>query len=203
MPPVTGKKIVLLGDSLSASSSSPGGQIAKHLTAHGAQVKIYAKVGRSARSFLREPDHQQQVQAIAAWQPDLAIVMLGTNDIGFSSTANRQAMAQVRLELASTGAQVWAIGPPAFAPGVRDGGQAVVDVMRDVFGPGRFMDLRRLTADLTASPGRAGDNIHFTAHGGAVVGQRVAQDFQAMGSGQAGVAVGIVTVLVLGWLLLR
>ncbi len=203
MPSVKGKRVQIVGDSLSASTSSPGGQLAQQLTAAGATVKVNAKVGRSARSFLREPDHADQVRVIGAWQPDLAIVVLGTNDIGYSASANRTAMAQVRAELGATGAQVWAIGPPAFAPGVRDGGAGVVDIMREVFGSGRFLDMRPLTLDITGAPGRAGDQIHFTATGGALVGQRLAQRFEQVGGGGAGVAVAIATVVLLGWVLSR
>lgn len=203
MPSVKGKRVQIVGDSLSASTSSPGGQLAARLTAAGADVHVNAKVGRSARSFLRESDHADQVKKIDDWQPDLAIVMLGTNDIGYAAGVNRTAMGQVLIELRASGAQVWAVGPPAFAPGVRDGGAGVVDVMREVFGSGRFLDLRPLTSDLTAAPARAGDQIHFTAQGGALVGQRLADRFQQAGGGGATLAVALGTVLLLGWVLSR
>lgn len=192
MPPVAGQRVLIFGDSLSASSAAPGGVLARELTARGATVQINAKVGRSAWSFYNHEDHAAQLAAALAWKPDLVIVELGTNDIGLRDPTNP--MADLRNSLRAGGADVWAIGPPSFAAGVRPGGDGMAVTMRDVFGADRFIDWRPLSKDQT-STGRIADQIHFTAAGAEIAGKRLATAFVDAGGGIGWVALGIVAAL--------
>lgn len=202
MPSVRGKKVLILGDSLSAAAAAPGGQLAAHLQAAGGDVRVNAKVGRSAISFHREPTHAAQLGEIHAWDPDLVVVALGTNDIGYAAGANRAAMIQVRDQLGRGGADVWAFGPPSFAPGARDGGDEVAATMKDVFGA-RFLDARPLTADLTGTLHRSADRIHFTTAGGKLAGQRMAARFVDAGGARLGLGVALFAVFVAGYFYFR
>lgn len=205
MPSVRGKTVVIVGDSLSAGDISPGHHFAQRLRQQGAaKVVVNARVGRSAWNFYKREDVDQQLLAIAAVHPDLAIVILGTNDIGLSMPLDQARMVTLRDQLAHTGAQVWAFGPPAFPPGSREeGGSAeVMTMMHTVFGD-HLLDLRALTRDMTkaGAGGRSSDGVHFTAAGGKTVGDRMAKAFTSEGDG-----IGWVPVLALafvGYLLLR
>lgn len=199
MPPVSGKRVVIFGDSLSASSSSPGGVLAAHLTTKGATVKINARVGRSAYNFYGREDTTAQLRELDAFAPHIAIVELGTNDIGLSLAVDQAKMIQIRDGLARAGAtEVWAVGPPSFADAARAQGAAqVVGMMRHVFG-GKFIDMRSLTADMTTA-GRNADGIHFTAEGGAIVGGRLAHAFLDASASGPFVVIAAVTLAALAW----
>lgn len=198
MPDVTGKRVLIVGDSLSASSAAPGGVLAQNLRG-AAEVLINAKVGRSAKSFWSEG----ALLVPAGFQPDVAIVVLGTNDIVVGAGSDATAMTRIRNDLAGTGAEVWAFGPPAFAPGHRLelGQPGVVDMMEDVFGS-RFIDLRPITADLVGAGQRTSDGIHFPASTGKVAGERMAKAFLEAGGGM-GWTIGLLAATVIGYLLLR
>jgi lysophospholipase L1-like esterase len=182
MPSVSGKRVVIFGDSLSSGVASPGGVLGSHLNLKGAVVKINARVGRSANNFYGREDVVGQLRDIDAFAPHLAIVELGTNDIGLSLAVDQAKMTQLRDGLARAGAtEVWAIGPPAFADAtLSQGAAAVVDMMRRVFGD-RFIDARPLTADMTTT-GRTADGVHFTSSGGSTAGSRLAAAFLGAGS---------------------
>ncbi len=204
MPEVSNRRVFILGDSMSSGASSPGGVLAKQLTAAGATVKVNAKVGRSAWNFYGSEDAAAQLAAASAWRPHLAIVQLGTNDIGLSLSVDRNRMIQLRDDLARGGADVWALGPPAFAAGVSEahGVDAVAAMMKDVFGS-RFIDMRSMTKDLlTTSQGRATDGVHFTADGGGIAGRRAASAF--MNANDAGITLlAVLAAGVLAWVMLR
>jgi lysophospholipase L1-like esterase len=161
VPDVHGKKVLVFGDSLSAGQFSPGKVMAGQLDG-AAEVRINARV----------------LAAIRAFDPDLIVVVLGTNDIGLSMAKDKARMNELRDAFDAGGAEVWAFGPPSFAAGTREqaGSTAVVSMMKSVFGD-RFLDLRPLTADLTASASRTTDRVHFTATGGKVAGDRMADRF--------------------------
>ncbi|MCC7024613.1 MAG: SGNH/GDSL hydrolase family protein [Thermomicrobiales bacterium] len=203
--PIRGQRVVIVGDSLSAGPHTPGQVLADRLAAAGADVRVNARVGRSANNFYGREDWRGQLQQIAATHPDVAIVVLGTNDIGLSMTVDAQRMTQLRDALAGAGADVYAFGPPTFPPGTRlvAGQPQVVRMMRDVFGGDRFIDLTPLTADLVTSQHRTGDQVHFTAAGGDVAGQRMADAFLRASSAPGGGWPVAVALLVAGWFLLR
>lgn len=206
MPPINGLRIVIVGDSLSAGPHTPGQVLADQLSVRGATVTVNARVGRSANNFYGREDWRAQLQQIASARPDVAIVVLGTNDIGLSMAVDGQRMTQLRDALAGAGADVYAFGPPAFPPGSRlvAGQPAVVAMMRGVFGA-RFHDLTPRTADLVTTKYRTGDQVHFTAAGGDVAGQRMAQTMidQLRATDPAGGWPVAVALMVAGWFMLR
>lgn len=179
MPDVRGKRLLLFGDSLSASPAAPGQVMASRLGA--AAVRVDARVGRSANNFYAREDHEALIAADLAWRPDVVIVWLGTNDIGLSMSVDGARMAQIQRELGAGGAEVWALGPPAFpktgeGSRLEAGAPAVVAMMASVF-RGRFIDIRGASAPMAPAGqnGRAADGIHFTAAGGEALGARLAQ----------------------------
>lgn len=159
-------------------SSAPGDLMASHLLEQGfaSAARLDARVGRSAYNFWRREDAQGLLKRDATWRPSIAIVMLGTNDIGLNLAVDEKSMRNIRDWLKATGAEVWGIGPPSFADPVRmRGTDGIVLMMRRVFGS-RFIDARPLTTDLVRK-GRAGDLIHFTGDGSRLFGARLAQAF--------------------------
>ncbi len=162
----SGKRVFVLGDSLSLYSKTPGGAFADALRAHGAQVTLNAKSGRSAASFFVGEDGRGILAA--AGKPDIIYVLLGTNDIWMSNLqADARYMARIRDAFPAS--EVWAIGPPSFAnPQTATGAARVVAMMKSVFP--NFIDLR----PLTPSTGRSPDGVHFTSAGGVELGKRLA-----------------------------
>lgn len=160
-------------------NSMPGDLLASRLLEDGtaSAARLDARIGRSAYNFWRRENATALLKADLAWQPTLAIVFLGTNDIGLNMSVDEQSMLRLRQWLESSGAEVWAIGPPSFADPERMAGAGpVVAMMRRVFG-NRFIDARPLTKDLTRQ-GRAGDLIHFNADGSKIFAARLANAFQ-------------------------
>lgn len=202
MPDVTGKDVLIVGDSLSASSVAPGAVLGQNL-AGANSVTINAKVGRSARSFYGSEGGAQQIQTALAAAPDVVIVVLGTNDIVVGPDADVGYMQQLHDDLASQGADVWAFGPPAFAAGHRlEGGEpGIVSMMQDIFGD-HFIDLRPLSTDLVSPSLRTADGIHFVASSGQALGQRMAQTFQSQGN-TMGLGWALLAAGVAAWFLFR
>lgn len=180
MPDITGKRVLIFGDSLSTGAGSPGFAMGAELAKHGAKVFFDTRIGRSANNFFAREDYGSK---LSAGPYDVVIVQLGTNDIGLSMQVDGERMARIRDAFAKH-ADVWAFGPPSFATDVSEhaGAPAVVGMMQSVFGR-KFIDLRTLSADLTTT-GRASDGVHFTAAGGQVLGGRMAKTF--MNSESAG-----------------
>lgn len=195
---------MVVGDSLSAGPHTPGQVLADRLAAQGATVAVNARVGRSANNFYGREDWRAQLAQIAAGHPDVAIVVLGTNDIGLAMSVDAQRMTQLRDALAAAGADVYAFGPPAFPPGTRlvPGQPQVVQMMRGVFAD-RFIDLTPITADLVTSKHRTGDQVHFTAAGGDIAGQRMADQFLQAAAAPGGGWPVAVALMIAGWFLLR
>jgi len=165
-------RIYLLGDSLSSGSSSPGAKFAKLLTAQGHEVRVNAKVGRSAYGFLRLEDGANQLAEAAAWKPARVYIWLGTNDIGLAIGPVTTAMRRIRD--AFPGSEVWAFGPPDFPEWTEEHALAglVLGAMLGVYEP-RFVNLVPLTADMLEAPMRASDGVHFTAAGGTELAKRM------------------------------
>jgi lysophospholipase L1-like esterase len=202
VPSVAGKTVLLIGDSLTASPVGPGGVLARELRSAGAAVvDVNAKVGRSAYSFLKEGGEQQLAQLDR--RPQIAIVMLGTNDTGYSTTTTATSMAKLKLLLDGLGAKVYAIGPPLFAStsSAHAGRQPVVAAMQQVFGAG-FIDAGPATADLVAN-GRTPDQVHFTAAGGEIAGVRLARSFLSTSGGLLVSLLIGAGLLVVGYMLAR
>lgn len=170
-------KILILGDSLSTGTTSPGGVLGAKLRASGYDVAVNGKVSRSAVNFWSGTNGENGaavVAGLAAARPDIVIVMLGTNDLGLNATADQAAFA--RIAAAFNGAELWAVGPPAFARAdLTNKAPAVYETLVRVFGRGRVIDWRPLTADIVSEgQGRSKDGVHFARLGAAVAGGRLA-----------------------------
>lgn len=182
-------RVLLIGDSMShhgvdnapnvaeissfPKGDSPGSQMLGWLRQAGATAtRVDAKIGRSAYSLFRSEPGDQLLAADRAWQPDLVIVMLGTNDLGLNASVDKTYMQRIRDSF--PGVEVWGIGPPDFAnPTLHAQTNAIVGMMRDVFGP-RFIDARPLTQDYLTRYRSSGDGVHFWGEGAEVFGYRLA-----------------------------
>ncbi len=210
MPNVSGKRVLIFGDSMSAGAGSPGDELGRNLASTGATVTTNALVGRSANNFFGREDVAGQFADIAAFAPQVVIVQLGTNDIGLSMAVDGARMEQLRAAFAGSGADVWAIGPPTFpssGPGADQtpGAPSVVAMMTDVFGASRFIDMRPLTADMAIAGqgGRAADGTHFTSAGGQVIGKRLADEFMKAGGPPIGTVLMALLFGTLAWAIAR
>jgi len=201
---IRGERILILGDSLSAlppyttqqstivdvlpgtSASSPGGVLAKHLLAQGAQaVRVNARVGRSAISFMNlEKGLSQIASDISAFRPTKVIVFLGTNDIDRGVTPDAlarttTALRGIRDAFHLARAEVVALGPPSYKQArYTDGAPAVLATLQNVFGPDRVLDLQPLVPDAQ----RTTDGIHFTAAGAQAIAPVIAARITALGT---------------------
>lgn len=200
------QRILLFGDSLSHGARSPGGYMLRALRAAGAvATRVDARVGRSAHSFFQREDHGQLLAADVAWRPTIAIVWLGTNDIGLNLDADAAALTRIRDALGADGARVVAITPPTFpsVPRLRDGRAAVEAMIRAVFGT-EVVD----AGPVTPTKGRAADGVHFTSAGARVLGDALAA---ALAPPRAASVAGPLSLVALGltlgggaiWVLLR
>jgi lysophospholipase L1-like esterase len=158
-----GERVLVFGDSLSASPSSPGGVLGDLLRRDGAVVKIDAFSGRSAYNFFstREP-YAAKLASDRNFKPTIVIVFLGTNDVASGVGATKDEPFMRQIHDAFPGAQKIAIGPPAFTTPRADlntKSQPIVDMMSRVFGSG-FVDARPLTP-----VGGRTDGVHFSSTG--------------------------------------
>lgn len=193
-----GRRILVFGDSLTHRGATtapdgvpalplanrtgtPGDLLASYLlTAGAAAVRVNGRVSRSAINLWKGNNGENGAAVVAAEagaRPDLVIIMLGTNDLGMGATADAAAFRRLRDAFAGYGAEVWAIGPPAFARAdLSAKAVTVYQTLAQVFGANRVIDARPLSADvLTTAQGRAGDGIHFAGSGASKVAARLAQ----------------------------
>lgn len=155
---VRNRRILLIGDSHSAGTSTPGGRLAAELQSRGAaNVRVDARKGRSAVSLWKEAGVAQAMAANVDWKPDIVVVMLGTNDATLTGVkADEAAFRRIVAAFPSTVALV-AIGPPTFPtrPDLERGAVNVYATLARVFGPGSVIDARPLGATDTG--------YHFTS----------------------------------------
>lgn len=190
---VRGKRVLIFGDSLThrgareapdgvtvtegilRSSSSPGDLLASQALVSGASAaRINGRVSRSAWSFLTKEAAASIIAQELAWKPDVVIIMLGTNDLGLTAASNQRYFTQLRAAFAANGAEVWGIGPPAFADvELAAQADAVTGVERSVYGA-RFLDLRPLTEAYKVF-GRASDGVHFTSLSAPLIASAIAK----------------------------
>jgi lysophospholipase L1-like esterase len=179
------KRILIVGDSMSADAQSPGAYLAAQLKDRGAAAtSIDAKVGRSAVSYLSlENGAQVLANEIKSFKPDIGIIVLGTNDLSRSVTKTEAAFTTLRDAFLAYNIPVLFIGPPLFVGSVKDQdlgksynelANATIAAAQRVFGLG-FIDARPMTTDLlTTAQGRAGDLVHFTSKAAQIWGTRMA-----------------------------
>lgn len=222
-----GKRVLVFGDSLThrgsrtapdarevtegvdRTSGAPGDLLASHLLQLGAAAaRINGRVSRSAYNFFRIEDATDILAEEVAWKPDLVFVFLGTNDLGLNAAKDAAAFEALRQPFADAGAEVWAIGPPAFAKDTaRAQAKVVYKTLAKVFGRDRVLDLRPLSQDAA----RTDDGVHFTAQGAAQVAAALADRIEAEGRLAAispwrrvGVAGAVASgFVVLAWLIRR
>lgn len=217
-----GRRILVFGDSLTHRGArtapdgvpalplanrtgTPGDLLASYLlTAGAAAVRINGRVSRSAVNLWKGNNGENGAAVVATEagaRPDFVIIMLGTNDLGMGATADAAAFQRLRDAFASYGAEVVAIGPPAFARAdLNAKAVTVYQTLARVFGTNNVIDARPLSADVvTPAQGRAGDGIHFAGSGASKVAARLAQAVLARpgrvaagGSGDAGVSPPVV-----------
>jgi lysophospholipase L1-like esterase len=175
---VRGKKVLVFGDSLSASDGAPGGVLAARLRDAGAIVRRNGRVSRSAVNLFSGKNGENGAAVIAAevsYRPDIVLVVLGTNDMGLNAQADAAAFTRIRDAFTTGGAKVYAIGPPAFSRADHARESVVVyDTLGRVFGAGNVIDWRALSGDQVSPPARSADLVHFTSAGAQVAGQRLA-----------------------------
>lgn len=173
---VRGERIIVFGDSTSHHgadnapeiwdvdtgsgrvSGQPGDLLASMLAEQGAAaVRVNARVGRSAHNFFGREDVTSLLGSDQAFAPTKVLVILGTNDMGLNLEVDGAEMEKLRDFYKGLGAEVWAVGPWAYASEqLNQQAEPVVSMMQDVFGS-RFIDPRPVTAVV----GRARDGIHF------------------------------------------
>jgi lysophospholipase L1-like esterase len=193
-----GRRILVFGDSLTHRGArtapdgvpalplanrtgTPGDLLASYLlTAGAAAVRVNGRVSRSAINLWKGNNGENGAAVVAAEagaRPDLVIIMLGTNDLGMGAAADAAAFQRLRDAFAGYGAEVVAIGPPAFARAdLNAKAVTVYQTLARVFGANDVIDARPLSADVvTTAQGRAGDGIHFAGSGASKVAARLAQ----------------------------
>jgi lysophospholipase L1-like esterase len=217
---IRGERILILGDSLSASAFSPGGVLGQLLHGAGAQdVHINARVGRSAISFIQGENGLSQIASdISQFKPTKVIVFLGTNDINRGMTTpelarTATAMKAIRDAYKLAHAEVVALGPPSYdAIKFETAAPLMLDTIRGVYGIDRTLDIR----PLTEMAQRSGDGIHFTADGARDAAPQIAAALATLGvqpsmastgmstGAKIGLgALGVVGVVAASWFALR
>jgi lysophospholipase L1-like esterase len=228
---LTNKRVLVFGDSLThrgsndapngrdvtegitRSSSSPGDLLASYLVVKNgaAAARINGKVSRSAYNFWRIEDAEAILKEEAAWNPNVVFVFLGTNDLGLNTSKDKEAFVKLHDALGINGADLWAIGPPAFADQTdTDRSPAVYRTLKSVFGSDHVIDLRDLTQDLK-TVGRTSDGVHFTVSGAKTAASRLSKQIAKTTESTPAVAkieghpvaIGLGIGLVLGLLVLR
>ncbi len=216
---VRGERIIIFGDSLShpgadsapviqeitlgsnRSSSAPGDLLGSYLLEQGAEaVRVNAKVGRSALSFISTEPAAQLIATDQAFKPTKVVVMLGTNDAERDLAKTEAAMTQIRDAYKSMGAEIWAIGPMTYVgngAALNDSASRVFTTMQRVFDKAQTVDAR----PLSIGAARAGDGIHFTPAGAAQLAPKLAQTLLTSSSTVGrNIAIGFVGVFTLGLL---
>jgi lysophospholipase L1-like esterase len=176
---------------------TPGQFLATALEQAGAKrVRVQARGGRAAAHWIKHRDCVKKdtqgdctefypkrgleiiADEIRDHRPDIAIIILGTNDLSYDVQTNRTAFTQLKTPFDLAGIPVFHIGPPAFDPTQRAKEYKlagnVVAVGRELFGK-RFLDAQPMTQDiLTPEQGRAGDFVHFKLAGAKLWATRMA-----------------------------
>lgn len=155
-----GKKILLLGDSLSVKPEGTlGQQLAKLLRGAGAEVTVNALGGRSANSFiagskgLKEPKKgEEQLQEAIDQGVDTAVILLVTNDLAglakeSSLKTTKKNFQKIVKKLRDAGVTVYGIGAihykerPEFHPFE----ERLNEALLDVYGADFFVNAGPLT----------------------------------------------------------
>ena len=153
------KSVLIIGDSLSDGSHTPGAYLMDHMVKGGAStVIIDAKRGRSTNSFFRFEKGQERLEGYRKMNWDLVIIFLGTN-----STNTKAQWRELATWPEPT--KVVCFSPPSltgeYAKQVAE--DHVVARQKRYFP--RWVDLTSLDQGAQRSP----DNVHFTRKGAATL----------------------------------
>lgn len=155
-----GSRLLLVGDSQSVASWSPGRQLAQLLEAAGYRVRVLAVGGKTAAYFAGGKGSQAFAAALAE-RPAVVLVFLGSNElanvaIGGSEKAQLNGHQRLKDAILQAGARPLFVGPPAFRADVKSAGggaplvaamASLVPKLRTVYGEKNFIDARPYTPD--------------------------------------------------------
>lgn len=153
-------RVVVIGDSHSVLLG-PAIVDAAHVTLGWALVGKISNVGWSTARYLADGAFQAQVAAV---QPDVALVILGTNDAATSQQAYAAQLKAMVDALKRAGVQtiVW-VGPPSVTKADIDARIERIAPWQASFLPqlgAKWIDSRPMTGG-----GQAADGVHFTRAG--------------------------------------
>ena len=151
-PPLTGKTVLHVGDSMVGGNFGLTRALDQRFSAEGAKFIHDYKVSESIVSY----DHSPKLKSLMEKnRPDIVIITLGTNDVFVPYPASMAG--NIRNIVKRVGAtECYWMGPPTWKPDT-----GIVQVLKDNVAPCRFFDSSNLKLQ------RAGDGIHPTDRGGA------------------------------------
>lgn len=151
-PPLTGKTILHVGDSMVGGNWGLTRALDQRFSAEGARFIRDFKVSESIVSY----DHSPKLKSlIDKHRPDIVIITLGTNDVFVPYPASMVGNVQNIVKRVGSRECYW-MGPPTWKPDT-----GIVQVLKDSVAPCKFFDSSGLKLQ------RAGDGIHPTDRGGA------------------------------------
>jgi acyl-CoA thioesterase-1 len=151
-PPLTGKTILHVGDSMVGGNWGLTRALDQRFSAEGAKFIRDYKVSESIVSY----DHSPKLKSlIEKHRPDIVIITLGTNDVFVPYPASMVGNVQNIVKRVGSRECYW-MGPPTWKPDT-----GIVQVLKDNVAPCKFFDSSGLKLQ------RGGDGIHPTDRGGA------------------------------------
>lgn len=105
------RRVVLIGDSLAVGLAKP---LAAELGARGAALQVRAATGANAGAFTEGSGASALGKLLADFKPDVVLVSLGTNDTVPGAEALAKKLPARFALLASVGARVAFLEPPAL-----------------------------------------------------------------------------------------
>ncbi|MBX3186965.1 MAG: SGNH/GDSL hydrolase family protein [Labilithrix sp.] len=151
-PPLAGKTVLHVGDSMVGGQWGLTRALEQKFAAEGAKLVRDSKVSESIISYDKS---SKLKELLAKHHPDIVIVTLGTNDVFVPYPASMAANVQSIVKRIGN-RECWWMGPPTWKPDT-----GIVQVLRDNVAPCKFFDSSSLKLQ------RAGDGIHPTDRGGA------------------------------------
>lgn len=153
-PPLTGKTVLHVGDSMVGDHWGLTRALAAKVEGEGGKVVRNTVVSETIASFDRDSTLRDLLRK---HQPDVVVITLGTNDTTVPHPeVNARHVASIAKRIAPR--ECWWIGPP-LVTGKADNG--IADVIEKSSAPCKFFDSRRLELQ------RGRDGIHPTDKGGA------------------------------------
>jgi acyl-CoA thioesterase-1 len=154
-PPLTGKTVLHVGDSMVGDHWGLTRALAAKVEAEGGKVVRNTVVSETIATFDRDATLRDLLRK---HQPDVVVITLGTNDTTVPHPeVNAKHVASIARRIAPR--ECWWIGPP-LVTGKADNG--IAEVIEKNSAPCKFFDSRRLELQ------RGRDGIHPTDKGGAV-----------------------------------